>query len=189
VRAPEDQRVHIGVAQRGQVFLGDCKHLIAGRDAVLNELDEPGAGLGEQAEVGGGGERVFVRPGVDGPARADHADPVVASRVDGTPDRGLDDLDHGDAVALPGISEHRGGSCVAGDHEQLDVLGNKVVHHVERKTANVGDSFRAIRRVRRVADVENGLIGQLVLDRPGYGESTNAGVEDSNRCIRHVKQA
>src|SRR3954454_7725598 len=48
VRAAEDERVHVRLAQRPQVLRGDAEHLLAAGDAGLHELDEAGAGLREE---------------------------------------------------------------------------------------------------------------------------------------------
>ena len=89
--------------------------------------------------------------------------------------------------ALTGIPQHGRRRGVARDHEQLDALGDEVVHHRERVAAHLGDRLRAVRRVRGVADVEDGLLRQLVDDRAGHGESADAAVEDSDRRVGHPK--
>ena len=147
--AAEHKSVDARCRERRQVLLSDSKKLGPTRDARLNKLDKPRARLSENFELGCRSKSILVRPRLHGADSADHADAVVASLANGSPHRGLDDLNHGNAeavgVALTGIPKHRGRRRVARDHEELDPLGNEIVEHIEGILAHVGDGLGAIR--------------------------------------------
>ena len=52
VRAAEDQRVDAGRAHRVEVLVRDLQQLRPAGDALLDELDEPRAGLGGELSCG-----------------------------------------------------------------------------------------------------------------------------------------
>ena len=192
MRAAEHQGVHLGILQRLQVTIRNGEQFIAGGNPGLNELDKARAGLGEDFEVSGGGESVFVSVRIDGAVRADYPNPLIFGVPNRRPRCRLDHLNHRDTVGfgepLPSIPQHRSGRRVTGDHQQLDALRHEVIHDVERITAHLGNRLRAVWRMRGVANVENRLTRQLVDDGAGDREATNSGVEDPNRRVSHSRQ-
>ena len=62
---------------------------------------------------------------------------------------------------------------------------HEIIENIESESAHVGDLLRSVGRVRRITDIEEGFVGQLVLDRPSDRETAHSGVEDSNRCVSH----
>src|SRR5690606_919779 len=78
------------------------------------------------------------------------------------------------------------GCGVARDHERLHALRHEVVHDAEGECAHLGDRSRAVGPVRGVADVQDGLVRQLIEDRAGDGEAPHSGVEHPDGCVgRH----
>ena len=75
---------------------------------------------------------------------------------------GQDDLDDWDVVALAGVAEHGGAGGVAGDDEQLDALGDEVVEALEGELAHRGQRLRAVGLAGGVAQVQHGLVRELV---------------------------
>ena len=68
----------------------------------------------------------------------------------------------GTRVALPGVAQHRTAGRVARDDQQLDALVDELVHHLQREGADLGDRPRTVRAARRVTDVADRLVRQLV---------------------------
>jgi hypothetical protein len=189
VRAPEDNRVDAGGEQGVEIGLRQAQHLPAAGHAALHEVDETGAGGAGDRQPRDGGESVLVGATGDGGLRADHADPAVARGRGGPSHRRQDHLDHGDVVALAGISQRRGAGGVAGDDEHLHAVGDQPVHDGERVPADLRDRQRAVRSVRRVPDVADRLVRQLVEYRTGDGEPADPRVEDADRCIGPAQSA
>ena len=185
VGASQHEGVHARRTQRGRVLPGGLQQFGAGGDAGLHELHEPRARDRGDLEVRGGRERVLVGAGPDGRLGADHADPARARGGHGAAHGGLDHLDHGDAVAsrvaLASVAQHGGRRGVARDHERLHAARDELVHDRQGQGPHLGDGPRAVRRVLRVAHVEDGLVGQLVHDRPGHGQPAHARVEHADR--------
>ena len=165
--------------------MGRRDQLVAAGDPALHEVHELRAGPGGQGDLRGGGERVVVRHRVGGGPGADHADPAVAGGGHRAPGGGVDHLDDGYVVPLAGVAEHRGAGAVARDDQRLHVLVDQVVEALEGVLADLADRLGAVGLPRRVADVQDRLVGQLVDHGPGHGESTEARVEDADRSIRH----
>ena len=65
---------------------------------------------------------------------------------------------------------------------------DEVVEALEGVLAHLADRLRAVRLAGGVADVHDRLVRQLVDDRPGHGEATEAGVEDADRGIRAARR-
>ena len=183
VRAAEDQGVDPGRDQRVEVVVGDREQLVAAGDAVLDEVDEPGAGAGRERDLRGGGERVVVGERLGGGPRADHADPAVAGGRDRASGRGEDHLDDGHVVPLACVAEHRRAGGVAGDDERLDALVDEVVEALEGVLAHLADRLGAVGLAGGVTEVDDRLVGQLVDHRSGHGQPTEPRVEDADRRV------
>ena len=178
MRATEDQRVHVGFLQGCEVFARDLEQLAATCHARLDKLHESRAGLARDLKVWGCGEGIVVGARGDGRSRADDADTPRACRAYRAAYGGMDDLDHRDVVALASIAQDRRAGGIARDDEHLDVRGDEMVHDVEGVRADLGDRQRSVGAARRVTDVEDRLVRELVEDRPGDREAPDAGVKD-----------
>ena len=188
VRASEHESVDAGVTQRSQILLRHTQHVRRAGDARLDEFHETGTRLGEHGEVFVDTEHVLVDARADGAERADDADAAISGRRDGCAHGRPDDLDHRHVVALARIAQHGGGCRVAGDHEHLHTLVDERVQDLEAVAADVGYGLRAVRRVRRVADVEHGFAGQQLRHSASHREAADAGVEDPDRRVIHDPQ-
>src|SRR4051794_15340372 len=60
-----------------------------------------------------------------------------------------------------------------------------MVQALERVLADLADRLWSVWLACGVAQVEHRLVGQLVDDRAGHGESTEARVEDPDGSVRH----
>ena len=168
-----------------EIGVGDGEQLVARGDTGLDELDEPRAGPARDRDLRGGRERVDVGLALMRGLRGDDADLVVAGGCDGSADRRTDDLDDGDVIALASVVEHRGRGRVAGDHQSLDPAVHQTVEAFEGELADLGDGTWTVGLPGGVTQVDHRLVRQLVQDGPGNGQSTEAAVEDPDRCVRH----
>ena len=190
VGAAEDEGVHAGGLDGGQVLLGDVEHLGAGGHPPLGQLDEARARLRDELDAGNGLEGVVVGTRVDRPTGGDQPHLAVAGHSGRGTCRRVDDLDDRNSpsqgVALPRIVQdgRRGG--VAGDDEQLDPSVHELVHDAQSQRPDLGDVPGTIGTVGGVPDVEHLLMGQLVEDRTGDGEATDPRVEHPDRSIIHT---
>jgi hypothetical protein len=186
VGAPEDEGVDPRGAQRVEVAVRRREQLVPARHAVLDEVHEPRTGLRAQLDVRCGRERVLVGHRVRGGPGADHADPAGPAGGDRAPGRGIDHLDDGDVVALPGVPQHRRAGGVAGDDQGLDPLGVEVVETLQGVLAHLADRLGAVRLAGGVPEIAHRLVRQLVDDRPGDRQPAEPGVEDPDRRVDRV---
>ena len=181
MRATEDERVDALGRDGLEVGARNGEQLIARGDTGLDELDEPRTGLAHDRNLRSCGERVDVGLALMCRLRGDDADVVVAGGGDGSADRGTDDLDDGDVVALASVVEHSGRGRVAGDHQGFDAAIHETVEAFEGELADLGDRTRSVGLTGGVTQVDNGLVRQLVQDRTGNRQSAEAAVEDPDR--------
>ena len=190
MRASQDQGVHARVLQRCQVLAGHGFDLLTRSHPGLDELDESRARLLAHGQTGNGGERAQVRLGLDGRLRTDHADVMVARGDDALARRRRDDLNDGDAsvdpIALARVRERGGRGRVAGNDQGLDSARGQLVEGGQGQRAHLRDRTRTVGRVLGVAQVDDLFVGQLIDDRTGYRQPTQARVEDSDRGVIHV---
>ena len=85
-----------------------------------------------------------------------------------------DDLHDGDVVALARVVQHRRARGVARDDEHLHALVDQVVEALEGVLADLADGLGAVGLPGGIAEVEHGLVWQLVQHGAGHGESTEA---------------
>jgi hypothetical protein len=83
-------------------------------------------------------------------------------------------------MTFAGVTQDGGRSRVAGDHQHLDAAFHEGVHDAEGQRPHLGDRAGPVGGMEGVADVQQLLMGQLVQDRPGHGESADARVEDAD---------
>ena len=179
--AAEDERVHLGPTKGVEVAVGDVEHFRPGRRAGLDELDEARAGLGEDLRVRRGGEGVEVGARAVGALGRDDPDAVVAGGQDRAPHGRADDLGDGHVVALARVVQDGCARGVARDDEQLDPVVDESVEALEGELAGLRDRPGAVGRSRRVTEVGDRLVRQLVDDGAGDGQPPEAGVEDADR--------
>jgi tetratricopeptide (TPR) repeat protein len=94
------------------------------------------------------------------------------------------DAEDRQVVAAADVSERHGRGGVAGHHEQLDVLGDERVHDLEGVLTHLVDRPRSVRAARRIAEIDQILVGQQVYDSARDGKAANTRVEypDGARC-------
>ena len=183
--AAQQQRIDVGVADRGQQPLGEHHHLVARRLASLDELHETRARRARQRHG-----RAGVDHGADVGARRHRAD--GADDADPTRHRGLhessctrnDHVDDGNRQLVAELVEAGCRRRVAGDHDGLGVV---VVDEAPRQfvgvAANVVERLGPVRIAARVADVDE-ILGRKQIDRrPGDGQPAEPGVEHPDRPI------
>ena len=118
----------------------------------------------------------------------DHPDSAGSGGGHGPTRRGKDHLDDRHVIALARIAQHRRARGVAGDHEGLHALGDEVVEAVEGVLAHLADGLGAVRLAGGVAEVQQGLVRQLVENGARDRQPPEAGVEDPDRRVAHVQQ-
>ena len=105
----------------------------------------------------------------------DDADLVVAGGRDGSADRGTDDLDDGDVIALAGVVQGRGRGGVAGDDQSLDPAVDQPVEAFQGVLADLGDGARTVGRPGGVTE-ETGV--RFGIDGPRSYARTRGGLTD-----------
>ena len=187
--APEDERVHIGRQDGLERGARDLEHLRTGGGARFDQLDEPRAGLRREGDAGGDRERVVIGAGLDGRLGADDTHPTGPRRRGSPSRRWQDHLDDGEpaplGVALAGVTKDSSGRRVARDDEHLDAGVHEVVHDLQSVRTDSRQGLGPVRRVGGVADVQHGLVGQLVQHRAGDGQPADPRVEDPDRGVIH----
>jgi len=187
VRAAEDHRVDVRLAQRPAVAAHGVDEALVEREAALDDRREVGARHGRQRHVRvDGGERLGVGAAVDGRRRGKQPDaPGLGGR------RGLHGLrahdpEHVDAQRRlhhppPQRGHRRRRRRVARDDEQLRAARQERLGDPDGERLELLATARAVRKARRVAEVQEVLVRkrheQLVQDR----EAADAGVEDADR--------
>ena len=188
VGAAQHHRVDLGLLEWLQIGLCQAQQLRTGGDAALHVVDESRAGDAGHAHVRCGGERVNVGTTGHGRHGADHADPAGAGRRYGATHGWPDHLDHGHRVALARVVQAGRRGAVAGDDEHLHAVVDEPVEALERVGPHLCDRLRAVGQVRRVAEIADLLVRQLVENRPGDGETTDPRIEYPHRRACHGRE-
>ncbi len=192
VRAAEHQCVGAGIEHRLQIGLQQFQHGGRVRVAAFDQGNEAVARLAQhlaiarhvaqQARELVAAQRAFGCQHADHPAlRCGHRG--LQARLDA-------DHRHGEPLAQQVHGLRRG--RVAGDHQRLAALADQPFAHAQRALGNEFGRFFPVRGMAGVRQVEEGFGRQFGADRAQDGESSEAGVEDSDRCLRacrHVRSA
>jgi hypothetical protein len=178
VRAPEDDGVCAGIAERTDEdideFTGFCRFEFAGLDL----LDETGSRLGDDADL----SAEFVEEGGEAGAaehsdRGEDADDSISGCGGGGLHGGLhsDDRDVWEFVAQ--VCGGAGGGGVARDDERLAAA---LEEEFRERAAAFDDEFGrlvSVGNVSGIRDVDQVLVRKNVADFPEDRESADAGVE------------
>jgi hypothetical protein len=189
VRAAEDDRVDIRLAQRLAIGARLLDHGLRERESALDDRREVrGRDLGDGELAVLRGKRAQIRTALDGRRRRQHADPPTLGDRGRDLGLGLDHRDHLDAgrrAQFPGDFQPGPGRRVAGDDDQFRPPVEQKADVSLDALFELRGGLRPIREAGVVAEVEEVLLGQgdeaLVQDR----EAADAGVKDGNRqrCV------
>jgi hypothetical protein len=188
VRAPQQERVDLRVAERREEPLGEYVHLIGTSLAPLDELNKPRARGTRQLYAGAlCRHRTLVGTRRDGADGADHTDVVVAAGLDGGPDSRIDDPDQRHVVVEPQQVERGGGRGVAGDNDHLHVVAvDQQASDLVREVPDLVERSGTVRVTAGVGDIDDVLGGEEVDQGSGDGQPAEAAVEHPDRSIVHV---
>src|SRR5215204_3349599 len=92
-----------------------------------------------------------------------------------------DHFDDRHGVPLPGITKDRRAGRVAGDHQDLHALVDKMIKTLQGVLPNAGDLLLAVRRTGGIPQIDDVFMRQLINDRAGHGESTESRIKDADR--------
>jgi fermentation-respiration switch protein FrsA (DUF1100 family) len=186
VRAPENDRVNPGLLQRGGVRANGLGGLGAERRLALDQRHESRAGHGHEGDARV--ERVHqlgVAAGGHGRLGREQPDPAVARRLYGRMGLGRDHADHRKRHLLLQLPERGRGGGVAGDEDQLDILGFEECRDLARKAANLRQRTRAVRQAGVIAEVEEVLVRHRHEALVEDGKTAHTRVEDADRPPVH----
>ncbi|MNO83509.1 hypothetical protein D3C76_748230 [compost metagenome] len=155
--------------------------------ALFDQIDQPGAGLGDHSNVGG--ESVEQRGelgALQGARGGQHADHAAAGRGG----RRLDGRLHADdgplRVIATQVGDPRDRRGVTGQYQGLGALALKKLGHDAATLADEFRGFLAVGNVPTVAEVQQGFVRQQTLDLGQHRKPTDAGVEHADRRFTHA---
>ncbi len=133
----------------------------AERVVALDQRHEARAGNGEELRAGvERAHELLVAAGAHRGLGREQADPAVSRRLDGGVRLGRDHADDRDAQLGLELRQRRRGRRVAGDDDQLHVLGLEVAADLAGKAAYLLERPRAVRQPGVVAEVDEVLVRQ-----------------------------
>ena len=156
--------------------------------AFFHEGHEEGAGffMGGEAEGGGG---LGIGVGLDGGGGGEDQDSGQGTLDCGQCGRGfddgVDDADDGDRDGGGDLREGEGGGGVAGDDEDIGLLGGEELGGLYGVAGDGGLGFGAVGEAGGIAEVEIAGAGEQGEEGAQDGESAEARIEDGDGGGRH----
>ena len=95
----------------------------------------------------------------------------------------LHHADDGHGEVLLGMGEASGRGRVAGDDDHLHVPADEPRADLLHEAVHLGLIARPIGAARRVAEVQDGLLRQALLQRAGHREAPVAGIEHPDGAV------
>jgi len=175
VGAAEDQRVDPMAPERLQVLLRHRLADPAAQPPLLHQRDEERAVPREHRHrwvdpLDGG----LIGSAQDGGAGADDPDALVPRGAHRRLRPGPDDADDRHLEVLAQRRQRPGGGGVAGDHDALHAEAQEELDVLQRELHDGRLRFRAVGHAGSVAEVDDGLRGQIVDQRLDDGEAADA---------------
>ena len=171
MRAAQNQRVNFVRQQRAQVFAHSQPRYFVFQPALFHQRHQQGCGLRQNARVGvaradGTGVGIAVYRGAGG----NHADVAVArGRQRGLCAR-FNHAQHGHIARhlLHALIRHRR-NRVTRNHQGFHLVLQQKINDLRGKSFNGGARFHAIGHARRVAKINDILVGQAFHQGADYG--------------------
>lgn len=164
VGAAEDEGVGALGEHVGGVFSDRGVDLRSVEDALFDEFDEFGAGLGDDAEVEGvGGDEAVEFFSAEGGLGGEDSDGVCLGDGGGGFDAGFH-ADEGDGVVDAEGFDGGDGGGVAGDDDQFGAEVDEVVGEGEDALLDVVEGFAAVGAPGGIADVGQRVVRQQGVD-------------------------
>ena len=186
VRAAEDHRVDLRVAQRARVVPHGVDICSSNGDPRSISGTSPGQATPTTVTNGSAAAiACLVGAAAHGRLRRHVADAAVAGRGDGPHRAGLHDAEHVHAQRrlhqpLPQRRQRGRRGAVAGDHEQLDPPRQELLGDLERERLDLPPRARAVRHPRGVGEVDEVLVRQLHEQLVQHREPTDPGIEHAD---------
>ena len=188
VGAPQDQSVHPGGSDGGEIFRCDGldDHIAGPGAAILHQRHEQRAGAGGQRHI-----RVFrpdhpvIGPGADGGGGGDNADPSVFCHLRRSLGGGEHHAEDGQVGLGPQVVQRDGGHGAAGDDNGLQVKAAQEVDILHGIATDDLPGAGAVGHPSGVAEVDDVFVGQQCRQTAHGGQAAEAGIKHADRAVIH----